>query len=193
MASHTAPDAPVEIHVSAIAVDQRLHALAARAQAIVERLAAEGIVLNGDGGCKQRKYPCASLTNKNDMFNLDSVAQAMQHIETLISVPSKTRRARWTSFNGKHWCEKLLHPHRYITNGDFILAMELCGHRSHWPDRIMSSSCLFRARPLACAGDSAYDKLSRHADRERMRQANNIFAFESQEQSALFAARTVAP
>lgn len=179
--------------MSAIAVDQRLHALAARAQAIVERLAAEGIVLNGDGGCKQRKGSTASFTRKDDMFNLESVAQAMQHIETLISVPSKTRRAKWTSFNGKHWCEKLLHPHRYITNGDFILAMELCGHRSHWPDRIMSSSCLFRARPLACAGDSAYDRLARHASMLRMHQEANISAFESEEQTALFAARTVAP
>ncbi len=104
----------------------------------VEKIVAQiarrtGVTVCPDGGDAHIHGNEARRQNGPDPFDIDAIHKAMQIISLCVEpCPRGSKRI----YSGeKHTCEELITPIRYITNGGFIVAMELCGYHSVWPKK----------------------------------------------------------
>lgn len=96
------------------------------------------------------KTPDALFDDQDVMaehFNIERMTEAIIQISYLFK-PAQTR-SKWSSYGGKHFLEKddrCTLSNKYITNGDFIVAMILSGYSYKFAKRV---NCIFKAKQLS--------------------------------------------
>jgi hypothetical protein len=78
-----------------------------------------------------------------ELFDLERITKAVKQISYLFK-PARTY-SKWTSYGGKHDLERDEKCGEYIKNGDFIIAMILCGYEYKFSKRV---NCTFKAADM---------------------------------------------
>lgn len=110
------------------------------------------ILLTPYGNHNGRGALCPSPVAKNDydrnagLFDLKRINEAVQEIPECFAMQNNFNR-QMSSYNMKHILERKT---SYIANGDFIMAMMLCGYKHKFPKFHGDGSvnCVFNAKVI---------------------------------------------
>lgn len=128
-----------------------------RVSASLEILAQDGVFLSqyGNHAGQNSIQSMSDFFDKHqrgDLFDIEAIHRAMQEIPFIFQ-PAST----WSGKNSyafkhlvEHWRQKRNIANPYITNGDFVLAMVMCGYKPKFNGMV---NCVFKVAvsPETCA------------------------------------------